>query len=67
MVGKEELDELLKINADIEKITKISSDGKTLVTRIPKEIAKELDITNDKKIRWFVDIKTKKIRLEIEK
>ena len=66
MVKREELDELLRINPDIEKVSKISSDGGTLVTRIPKEIAKELKIVKGKKIRWFVDVKNKKIKLEIE-
>lgn len=66
MVSKDELDELLKINADIEKISKISSDGKTLVTRIPKKVAEGLHITKGKKIRWFVNLKDKKINLEVE-
>ncbi|MCK4650077.1 hypothetical protein KAT36_02490 [Candidatus Pacearchaeota archaeon] len=66
MVKKEDLDKLLEINADIEKISKISSDGKTLLTRIPKEIIKELKVNKSQKIRWFVDVKTRKINLEIE-
>lgn len=66
MVKKEDLDKLLEINVDIEKVSKISSDGKTLSTRIPNEIIKELKIIKGQRIHWFVDIKNKKINLDIE-
>lgn len=66
MVKRGDLDKLLEISADIEKVSKISSDGKTLLTRIPNEIIKELKIVKGQKIRWLVDAKNKKINLEIE-
>ena len=66
MVKKEELDKLLEVKGDIEKITTISSDGKNLLTRLPIDIVKELKIKKGNKIRWFVDVKNKKISLNLE-
>ena len=53
-ITEEELKEIIEYKADIEKITTISSDGKTLVTRIPKEIVDYLKINKGDKIRWVV-------------
>ena len=64
-IDEEVLKELMQPKADIEKISTISSDGKTLITRIPKEIREELDIEKGNRIRWLV--KNKEINLEIIK
>ena len=65
-ITEEELDELIKTpKADIEKITKISSDGKTLITRIPKKIEENLGIEKGDRFRWLVD--KEKINLDIIK
>lgn len=66
-ISKEELNKLLEINADIEKVTIISSDGKRLLTRIPQDISDELKIEKGNKFRWLVKSKEKKIILEVEK
>ena len=60
------LKELIGFNAEIEKITTLSSDGKNLLTRVPKEIRESLGIEKGDKIRWVVDEK-KKVRIEIIK
>ena len=65
-ITKEELDNLIKEpNADIEKITTISDDGKSLLTRIPKEIVFFLKLKKGNKLRWLVDSKTKEMKVEI--
>jgi antitoxin component of MazEF toxin-antitoxin module len=66
-ITKEELEELIEPKADIEKISTISSDGKTFVTRIPKEIIEELEIKKGNKIRWLIDKKNKELKIRIEK
>ena len=66
-ITEKELRELIAINADIEKITTISSDGRNLLTRIPREIVDFLRIKKGAKIRWLVDVSTKEITLQIVK
>ena len=67
-ITEEELEELMKTpKADIEKITKISSDGKTLVTRVPKDIEQELDIKKGDKFRWLIDKQKSDINLDLIK
>jgi hypothetical protein len=63
-VTERELSELIAVKVDIEKITSISSDGKNLLTRIPKDICEFLDLKKTVKIRWLVNTE-KKIKLEI--
>ncbi len=67
VVSEEELNQLLAMNAEIEKVTLISSDGKRLLTRLPKDIVDELKIKKGDKFRWLVKVKEKKIILEVEK
>ncbi len=66
-ITKEELKEMIEPKADIEKVSTISSDGKTSLTRIPKDIVEELDIKKGDKLRWLVDPKEKRIELKLEK
>ena len=65
VIKEKELDKLLEVRADIEKVSTISSDGKTFLTRIPKEIIETLKLKKGGKLKWIVDIKNKKIELEI--
>ena len=47
-ISEEELKELIETpKGDIEKITTISSDGRALLTRIPKKITDDLVIDHD--------------------
>jgi len=65
-ITEEELNKLLEVNADIDKLSMISSDGKRLLTRIPQEIVDELKIKKGNKFRWLVKTKEKNINLKIE-
>ncbi len=65
-IKEEELKELIKEpNVDIEKITTLSDDGKSLLTRIPTEIVSFLKLNKGNKFRWLVDSKTGEIKLEV--
>ena len=64
-ITEEDLKEIIKEpNADIEKITTMSSDGKNLLTRIPKDVVDSLALKSGDKIKWIVD-KNKELKLEI--
>ncbi len=65
-ITKEELKELVTPSADIEKISSVSSDGENLLTRIPKDVARELKISKGDKLRWLVKVKSNEIILIIE-
>ena len=65
-ITEEELNKLLEVNADIDKLSMISSDGKRLLTRIPQEIVDELKIKKGNKFRWLVKTKEKDINLKVE-
>lgn len=66
-IEEEDLKDLIKQpSADIEKFTTISSDGKNLLTRIPKEVVDNLPLKKGDKFKWTVDSKTKEIKLEID-
>ncbi len=62
-ITEEDLDELIEPKGDIEKLSSISSDGKTLVTRIPKDIALELGVKKGDKFEWVLDKGESKISL----
>ena len=49
----------------MEKRSKISNDGKNLLTRIPKKIKEEVKITEKHNILW--SIKRNKLKIELEK
>jgi len=53
-------------NADIERLTTLSSDGKNLLTRVPRELVSFLKLQQGDKLRWTVNAQTKEVRLEIE-
>jgi len=54
-------------NADIERLTTLSSDGKNLLTRVPRELVRFLELQQGDKLRWTVNAQTKEVRLGIEK
>jgi len=67
-VSEEELKELMETpKADIEKITSISSDGRALLTRVPKEIETEFEIKKGDKFRWLIDKEKNNINLDVLK
>lgn len=66
-ITEEELNDLLEPKADLEKITKISSDGQRLMVRIPKEVEEELSIQKGDKLIWLVKENENEIKLELQK
>ncbi len=64
-ITKEELESILVTKGDVEKISSISYDGNSLLTRIPVDIAKEMEFKKGTKIMWI--IKEGKLVLEILK
>ena len=66
VITKEELKELISPKADIEKISTLSSDGDNLLTRIPNDIVKELNIRKGDKIRWLVESGSNDIKIHLE-
>jgi len=63
VISREEFDKLIEVKADIEKITTLSSDGKNLLTRIPKEIREFFDLKKKGRMRWLVNTKDKNIEI----
>jgi bifunctional DNA-binding transcriptional regulator/antitoxin component of YhaV-PrlF toxin-antitoxin module len=63
-ISEKQLRELIKDEAEIERVSSVSSDGRNLLTRIPKEIRDRLDIKKGNKIRWA--LKKGEITLEIQ-
>jgi len=64
-ITEKELRDLIIVDADIEKISSVSSDGKNLLTRIPRQVAEKLDLKKSHKLRWLLN--GEKISLEIIK
>ncbi len=64
-ITEEELIELIGIKANIEKISTLSSDGRNLLIRIPKEVKDFLKLEKGDKFRWLVD--EDNIKIEVVK
>jgi hypothetical protein len=62
-ISVEDLKELIEINAKVEKVSNLSSDGKNLLTRIPKDIRDFLKLKKGDKLRWLVE--EDNIKLEV--
>ena len=62
-ITEKELRNLIRFNADIEKISTLSSDGKNLLTRIPKKVKEALGLKKGYKLRWLVNTDTIKIEV----
>lgn len=65
-ISEEKLKSLIEPKAELEKITTLSSDGKNLLTRVPKDIVERLKLNKGQKLRWLVNLKNYKIELELE-
>jgi hypothetical protein len=65
-ISEIELKKLIEVKANIEKVTTLSSDGKNILTRVPKDVRDFLNLTKGEKIRWLVDI-NKQIKIEVIK
>jgi len=66
-ITEEEFAELIEPKADIEKVSTISSAGKTFSTRIPKDVMDELGISKGDKIIWSVKKGSNEIQIKLEK
>ena len=63
-ISEKQLRDLIKDEAEIEKVSTVSSDGRNLLTRIPKEIREKLEIKKGSKLRWMV--KKGEVSLEVQ-
>lgn len=65
-ITHDELKELISHpKADIEKLTTLSDDGKSILTRVPREIVSFLKLKKGDKFKWLVDSEKGKISLEV--
>ncbi len=65
-ISEDELKELISHpKANIEKLTTLSDDGKSILTRVPKEIVSFLKLKKGDKFKWLVDAKNGEILLEV--
>ena len=67
VITKEELLKIIEPKNDLIKVSKISSDGKNFVTRIPKEIADELKIHKGNEFKWIIKENSSKLEIELIK
>lgn len=63
-ITEKQLRDLIKDPADLEKISTVSSDGRNLLTRIPKQIKEKISLKKGDKLRWV--IKKGEIHLEVQ-
>jgi len=63
-ISEKELKEIIEIDSSVDRISNISSDGRNLLSRIPKEVKESLDLRKGDKLRWIID-ENKKIKLEV--
>ncbi len=64
-ITERELREMLTVEADTEKVSTVSSDGRNLLTRIPVKIRGKLGLKKGDRLRWLV--KSGEVKLEIIK
>ncbi len=62
-ITEKELRELLTVEADTEKVSTVSSDGRNLLTRIPTKIRESLKLKKGDKLRWL--IRGGEVKLEV--
>ena len=55
VISKKELSDLIKIKINSDKISRLSFDGKNLLTRIPKEVTNRLKLKKGQKINWVIN------------
>lgn len=66
-ITEKELGELINDNVDIDKNSIISSDGKNLLTRIPKEVIDFLKIKKGNIINWNINVDSRQLNIKIIK
>ncbi len=66
MITEDELKRLMAVNVECERISTISSDGRNLLTRIPKEVREILDLKKGDRISWKVT-RERKVKIELIK
>ena len=66
-ISKKEFLDIITPDANIERISTISSDGRNLLSMVPKEIVDFLGLKKGHKLRWYVDVEKRSIQLEIVK
>ena len=66
-ISEEEIKKLIEVKAEVDRTSSVSSDGSNLLTRIPSEVVQVLKLKKGDKIRWLVDPKDNKIKIEIIK
>jgi hypothetical protein len=64
-IDEDKLKELIEPKAEVEQISTISSDGRNLLTRIPRGVVEKTKIQKGQELRWLVDGDKKEIKLEI--
>lgn len=64
VVTEKEIETLVSLRVDIEKLSKVSSDGKNLLLRIPKEITEYLGLEKTSRLKWYVNL-DRKVKLEV--
>ncbi len=62
-ITEKKLREIIDFQPDIEKISTLSSDGRNLLVRIPKEIREKIGMKKGDKLRWV--LKEGKIKIEL--
>lgn len=65
-ISKEELESLIFVEPKVERVATISSDGKNLLVRIPKEVREHFGLNRGDRFRFLVE-RGDKISLEIIK
>lgn len=58
-ISKNELESLIFIEPRVERVSTLSSDGKNLLTRIPKEVREFLGLSKGDKLRFMVQDRDK--------
>jgi len=64
VVTEKEIETLVSLRVDIEKLSKVSSDGKNLLFLIPKEITEYLGLEKTSRLKWYVNL-DRKVKLEV--
>lgn len=64
-ITEKELRDIIGSEPEIEKVSTVSSDGRNLLTRIPKAIAKNIGLKKCDKLVWIIE--KKEIKLEVKK
>jgi hypothetical protein len=66
VIKKEELMKIISIDTKIEKNSKISFDGRNLLTRVPIEVIQLMNVRKGHEIKWIIN-KNKELKIELVK